>query len=240
MRLAAAGALLVLPGMGVAQVPRAWLDGSGDLRERGLSLSGGRAGVEAGIAVGSPGALLELAAATTRGAVRHGSADLRVAATAGFAVRAGGSRLRGDVTWRGFAGGRGPLNYWEAGAVADTLVGPVTLAASLRYAPPQRALGGSLLYARIGAEGGLPGTPWSLAAHLGRTGGATRDPLLAARLRPDPTYLDWAISLRRTIGPATLSLTYSDTDVARDRPGLPQALRAHAGAVLVARVGFDF
>jgi hypothetical protein len=223
-----------------AQAPHLWLDGASDLRERGLSMSGGRAGIEGGVGIGTDGPMFDLGAATLRDAPRHGGADLRVTAAASYLATIGPARLRGEVAWRGFAGGRGPLDYWEGAAHADTLVGPVTLAASIRYAPPQRSLGGSVLYTRIGAEGGLPRSPWSLAMHLGRTSGETDDPLRAARLRPDPVYLDWAIGLRRIAGPLLLSVTYSDTDVARSRAGIPQALRRDAGAAITARAGISF
>lgn len=220
--------------------PAVWIDAATDLRERGLSQSGGRAAVEAGIGIGSEGPTLDLAAATLRGSPRHGGADLRAMVTGGYTVRSGGSRLRADIRWQGFAGGRGPLDYWEGGLLADTLIGPITLAAGARYAPRQRAIGGSLLNLRLAADGGLPGSPWSLAAHVGRTSGDTRDPLRAARLRPDPAYLDWAIGVRRVVGQALLSLTYSDTDVGKSRAGIPPALRADSGATVVARVGLSF
>ncbi|MFS0738304.1 TorF family putative porin [Sphingomonas sp. 1P06PA] len=220
--------------------PAFWIDAATDLRERGLSQSGGRAAVEAGVGIGTEGPTLDIAAATVRGSPRHGGADLRATVTGGYTLRSGGSRLRADVRWQGFAGGRGPLDYWEGGVLADTLIGPITLAAGARYAPRQRAIGGSLLNLRLAADGGLPGSPWSLAAHIGRTSGETHDPLRAARLRPDPTYLDWAVGIRRVAGPALLSLTYSDTDVAKNRAGIPPALRADSGATVVARVGLSF
>jgi hypothetical protein len=223
-----------------AQAPHVWIDGATDLRERGLSMSGGRAGVEGGIGIGTNGPTFDLSAATLRGSARLGGADLRATALAGYAASLGPGRLRAEVAYRGFAGGRGPLDYWEGAALADTLIGPLTLAAAVRYAPPQRALGGSVLYTRLSAEGGLPRSPWSLATHIGRTSGETDDPLRAARLRPDSTYLDWALGVRRVAGPALLSLTYTDTDIARTRAGIPQPLRRHAGAAIVARAGISF
>jgi hypothetical protein len=216
------------------------MDGATDLRERGLSMSGGRAGLEGGVGIGTNGPTFDLNAASLRGSARHGGADLRATAVAGYAASIDAARLRGEVVYRAFAGGRGPLDYWEGAAQADTLIGPLTLAASVRYAPPQRALGGSLLYTRLGAEGGLPRSPWSLAAHVGRTSGETDDALRAARLRPDPTYLDWSLGIRRVVGPALLSLTYTDTDVAGTRADIPQPLRPHAGAAVVARAGVSF
>lgn len=223
-----------------AQAPHVWIDAATDLRERGLSMSGGRAGLEGGIGVGTAGPMFDISAATLRNAPRHGGADLRVTAAASYLANLGPSRLRGEVAWRGFAGGQGALDYFEGAAHADTLIGPLTIAASLRYAPPQRALGGSVVYARIGAEGGLPRSPWSLAAHVGRTSGETDDPLRAARLRPDSTFIDWALGVRRIAGPVLLSLTYSDTDIARSRTGVPQPLRRDAGAAIVARAGISF
>ena len=240
IRLPIAVGALCLASPVAAQGAHAWLDAASDLRERGISMSGGRAGLAGGVGIGSEGPALDAMAITTRGAQRHGGADLRATVTGGYSARLAGSRLRGELAWRSFAGGRGPLNYWEGGAVADTLIGPVTLAAGLHYAPSQRALGGSLAYARIGADGGLPGLPWSLAAHVGRISGETKDPLRAARLRPDSTYIDWAIGLRRTAGPVLLSLTYSDTDIARGRTSLSRTLRSDAGAKVVARAGVDF
>jgi len=239
IRQAAAIAAALAAASASAQPPQIWADAASEVRERGIGMSGGRAGIEAGIGTGREGPTVDAALLTTRGAPRHGGADLRAMLSGGYTVARGGSRLRGDVTWRGFAGGGGPLDYWEAGALADTLIGPLTIAASLRHAPSQRAIGGNLTYARIGADGGLPGSPWSLAVHLGRSSGTTRDPLCAARLRPEESYLDWAIGVRRVVGPALLSLTYSDTDIGRGN-GPQTGTRAQVGAALVARIGLSF
>lgn len=242
-----AGALLgvAAPLPALAQ-EAARLDASAlsDYRERGLSWSDGKpaALVNVDLPVAA-GLVVSAQAATTRGSARHGSADAALTLRATYGQEAGLLRWHGGLARRVFAGGTTPLDYLEGELELGFMIGPLDLAVLGSYAPPQRALGGNNAYLRARARFALPGTPLTLDAHVGHSSGDIDDRERALRLRPGGNYADWGLGADYALGPATLSLTYTDTDIRRRNiavPAAPHVPPRHYGARIVAGMHFGF
>ena len=91
------------------------------------------------------------------------------------------------------------------------------------YAPEQDGTGGEdNLYLFGDLRGGVPFTPLTAVAHVGRNSGS-------ATLGGD--YFDWRLGLEVASGPATFSLDYIDTD-------LPSGPDVDSALVLSVRLGF--
>lgn len=217
---------------------RAGVTLASDFRLRGLSLSNRRASLGATLdAVHVSGLHAGLRTASLAGPVARG-ADALVELAAGYRTMAGPVELDVGARYFAFAGAAGATDFVEPYAALSYDLGPVGLRASAHYAPRQRALApGSAgragradnLYLRAGLDIGVPGTPLSLAAHIGRdTGGGQ---LTLAR-----RYTEWGLGLRHSRGPLTLALDYADSSA-----GLRLANgRQPGGAGLIARATLDF
>jgi hypothetical protein len=236
-----AAAFLCLPLPVAAQglvTPSASIEATTDDRRRGLGWSGGGATliVDAAVPIGEHFQID--AAAGLRGSRRHGGADLGVDA---------GARWLGEVAgWRLRAGGvghvfdRGGLTYGEAQAGAAYSLGPATLDLAAAYAPTQRAIGGDNLYLSAGLDAGIPATPVTLYAGVGRTiGGSNGDPR-ARRLRPDGDYWDYRLGADYVLGPATAGLRLTLTSIDEDRVPRGAFTDRNVGEVLSGYVRFGF
>ena len=104
----------------------------------------------------------------------------------------------------------------------------------------QSAIRGNNLYLYANGYSGIPGTPLGLSAAIGRSSGSVDDPLRAARLRPDGTYVDWRIGLEHVRGPLTLAVDYVGTDIDQGAPTSPFADARHAGERVLGRVRLSF
>lgn len=205
-----------------------------DHRVGGLSWSDGKAAPQVYASLPLPAGFEVSAQATAaRGAQRHGGADAAVKLAATYGGEAGLLRWHAGLAGHVFPGGAGDQDFVEMDTGLGGAIGPLDLALSARYAPPQDAIGGSNLRAGASAQMALIGTPFTLTADLGRSSGSTRDPLRAARLRPGGTYIDWSLGGRYTRRNLSVSLRYSDTDIA-PRDVVPTARAGHYGATLVA------
>ncbi|MXP26063.1 hypothetical protein GRI39_08405 [Altererythrobacter indicus] len=239
--LIAATSLIAAPLAAQAQSsPGVWLDVVSDERVRGLSWSDGKAAGQIYVDVPIEGPFNISAQATTlRGAVRHGGADAGFDLAATYSDQANLVRWHGSVVGHVFAGGQGDLDYVELQGGAGTTLGPVDVDILASYAPSQDTLGGSNFYRRIEARAGIWGTPVTVKAHFGRSSGHVDDILKSERLRPGGSYNDWGLSAEYALPIMTLSLGYSDTDIARDQIRFP-ASAAHHDAAFVAGAHFQF
>ena len=214
-----------------------------DERRRGLSWSEGKAALAASATVGLPAGFDISARITTlRDSPRAGGADAVIDATLGYSTDLGGG-VRGEAfaVAHLFTGARGPANYVEGGAGLSYQLGPAQIGADLRYAPSQEAIGGDNLYLGAHANVGIPATPFTVTASIGRSSGSVDDPLRAARLRPAGTYSDWLVGVRHITGPLTLGLDYSGTSIDRaDVVASPYADARNSGDRLTARASFSF
>ncbi|WP_206599137.1 TorF family putative porin [Sphingomonas turrisvirgatae] len=211
-----------------------------DLRERGLSQSGGEASGAASLTVNSGAIGGELRATALRGSARHGGADAGAAASLWYRIGSGGWQFEAGGTYRAFIDGAGELDYAEVHGTANYLIGPLDVGVGAYYAPDQRAIGGDNLYLRARARASLPGMPWTLAAHVGRSSGAVDDFAKAARLRPAGNYTDWSLGVEWARGPLYAAVRYTDTDIARGVTLSPFADRSNSGARVIGAVGLSF
>ena len=216
-----------------ASGPTFTLEAASDERRRGLSWSDGDPVIRATASVPvANGLSLDGAATSLWGSDRHGGADAVLDLGATYVRQLGGFRLTGEARYHLFPGASGQ-GYGEAGAIAGFTIGPASIDIAARYAPRQSAIGGDNLYVSAGSAMAIPGTPFTLSGHVGRSSGDIRDPLRAARLRPDGGYWDHGVALDWYQGRWSAGLRYADTDI--DAPD-----RAHAGARLISRVGVTF
>lgn len=214
-----------------ASAPSFSFEAASDERRRGLSWSDGDPILRGSISVPIvEGLSLDGAATTLWGSNRHGGADAVLDLGATYAKQLGGFRLTAEGRYHLFPGAS-HQGYGEVGAIAGFTLGPASVDMGARYAPRQSAIGGDNLYLSAASAVSIPGTPFTLSGHVGRSSGDVRDPLAAARLRPDGAYWDHGVSLDWYRGRWSAGLRYADTDI--DAPD-----NAHAGATLIARVGF--
>lgn len=176
------------------------------------------------------GLSLDGTATTLWGSNRHGGADAVLDLGATYAKQLGGFRLTAEGRYHLFPGASN-LGYGEVGGIAGFTLGPASIDLSARYAPRQSAIGGDNLYLSASSAVAIPGTPFTLSGHVGRSSGDVRDPLRAARLRPDGNYWDHGVALDWYRGRWSAGLRYADTDI-----NAPDS--AHAGITLIARLGF--
>lgn len=216
--------------------PTITLEAASDERRRGLSWSDGDPVLRGSVSVPvAEGLSLDGAATTLWGGDRHGGADAVLDLGATYAKQLGGWRLTAEGRYHLFPGAsrasNGNWGYGEVGAIAGFALGPASVDLGARYAPRQSAIGGDNLYMSASSAFAIPGTPFTLSGHVGRSSGDVRDPAKAARLRPDGGYWDHGVALDWYQGRWSAGLRYADTDI--DAPN-----SAHGGASLIARVGF--
>lgn len=206
-------------------------------RRRGLGWSDGNASLRGAIGIRpAPAIRLDARATALRGGARHGGADAVFDVSAAWLHDAGAVRFDAGGVAHLFAGGAGRLDYLELQGGAQTLVGPLDIDLSASYAPRQRAIGGDMLHMRAGARLAVIGSPFTLSASIGRTSGATTDPLRAARLRPDDRYVDWQAGVEHVRERVTLGLVYGGTDIGRRGAPATAAFRRHTGDTVIGRV----
>lgn len=210
----------------------ATVEAASDERRHGLSWSDGnpvlRASVSAPLA---QGLTLEGTAVSLWGSDRHGRADAVADLRAVFVRQLGGWRLSAEGRYHLFPGASGQ-GYAELGTGAGVLVGPANVEVSVSYAPRQSSIGGDNLYLSASAAVGVPGTPLTVSARIGRSSGNVAVPLRAARLRPDGVYWDHGVSIDYLKGRWFTGLRYANSSI--DGPG-----SLHAGATLIGRIGLN-
>lgn len=213
--------------------PTLSLELASDERRRGLSWSDGEPVVRANLSVPVNHEIsIDATAVSLWGSRRHDGADAAMDVQASYSRQLGGWRLIADATYMLFPGAS-DQGYAEIGATAGFLVGPATIDLFTRYAPRQGAIGGDNLYMGTALAIGLPGTPFTLSAHIGRSSGAVRDPVSARRLRPDGRYWDHCLALDYRKGRWLAGLRYADSSIDEDASD-------HAGATVLGRVGVRF
>ncbi len=216
-----------------ASGPTVSLELASDERRRGLSWSDGDPVVRANVSVPVNREIsIDATAISLWGSHRHGGADAAVDVQASYSRHFGGWRLTADASYTLFPGAS-DQGYGEIGATAGFLIGPANIDLFTRYAPRQSAIGGDNLYIGTALAVGLPGTPFTLSGHVGRSSGAVRDPVRAGRLRPDGRYWDHGLSIDYRKGRWLAGLRYANSSIDRDASG-------HAGATLIGRVGVTF
>ena len=208
-----------------------------DDRVRGVSQSNGRPAVAGALTVAHQSGVY----AGVRGASRAGWGDFAGAGVeldliAGYRFQPlSAATLDLGVTYRSYPGGSDGTDYFEPFAKLSGTYGPLTLLAGVAYAPSQRALGRWFvdgasaargvpdrpndaednLYLWGDASAGVPATPLTLRAHVGRSSGNAGLNRYGWSLAPTGTYWDWSLGAEASFRTVTLGLAYVDTDISR-------------------------
>lgn len=124
-----------------------------------------------------------------------------------------------------YPGGDGSGNIYEGTASLSYSLGPATGKFSVNYAPDQANLGGDNLYLNGELRVGIPTTPVTAFASLGRERGSFYG-----------RKWDWSLGLEVTHGPLTAGLAYVDTNLDSATNVLGHAI----GAGVVARASLEF
>lgn len=238
--MAAASAAAALPALAQSGLG-ANVELATDERRRGISWSDGALSPAASVRASVPlGLDLDARVTGTRGDPRHGGADAVFDLTGGFSREIGGGlRLNGFATGHLFAGAAERFDYVELGLGGSFALGPAEVGVDARYAPDQRAIGGDNLWVGARARLGVPATPFTLHALVGRSTGGVDDPRRAARLRPGGDYTDWALGVDHITGPISLGVTYTGTDIGTVVDS-PFANPRHTGDKVIARLAVAF
>lgn len=155
------------------------IDGSAtlasDYRFRGLSLSNGHpvaeVGVEASVAAGWFAGAEVISDASIRSPVRLPRRNAEVDLSAGWSRSLGLVTPAVGVIGYLHPGGGEAANAEVFGSLEGAL-GPATLTVGANYAPDQSAVPGGNFYTYVRARAGIPGTPVTLKASVGREAGA--------------------------------------------------------------------
>lgn len=203
-----------------------------DERRRGLSWSDGDPVVRGTIAVQATDELSFDAAATSLwNSNRHGGAAAAFDFGGSYARQMGAWRLSARGTYHLFPGASGQ-GYGEIAAGAGFMIGPANIGLNASYAPRQKSIGGDNLYLSASAAAGIPGTPFTVSAHVGHSSGHVRDEGRATRLRPDGDYWDHSVSIDYFKGQWFAGVRYANSSI--------DGSARHSGPTLVGRAGIAF
>jgi uncharacterized protein (TIGR02001 family) len=232
---AAAFFLAAVPAAAQVPVPAAGLTVDGevelmsDYRFRGVSRSDEDPAAQATLTVSHGSGVYVGARGTTlsgldplRDADFDDLGDVELDLYAGYGAELGGGlSVDGGIMYYLFTGSEGQADYVEPYASLSYMLGPVEATAGAKYAPSQDGIGNEdMLYLFAEAEAGIPFTPWTLRAHVGRQDWGAFG-----------SYTNWSLGGAYKLGPAEIGLRYVDTD-------LPSAANQDAGLVL--SIGFGF
>ena len=122
----------------------------------------------------------------------------------------------------------GRTDYWEPYASVRGTLGPASAKLGVAYAPAQDAIGGGdNLYTFADLSAGVPFTPLTLNAHLGRSAGS---------LTPGRNYWDWSLGADYALPLGfTAGVRYFDTDVPKEAP-----LADRYDATVLVSLAFNF
>ncbi len=207
-----------------------------DYRFRGISLSDRHPAAEASVGASLGDGFLgveAISASRVRSPYRLSRQDAEVDLSAGWSHTFGLlTPTAGVIAYLRPGGGEaanGELFATLAGAL-----GPATLTVGGNYAPGQAVAHGGNLYLFTKASAGIPGTPLTLHASVGRERGA----LAGGGLAAGATKIDYAGGVEaRVVRIVTLGLDYVGNDLPTTGPGRLQRNRANG---IVVRAGVRF
>lgn len=195
-----------------------------DYRFRGISLSAKDPALQGSLEIEHKSGIY---AGTWASTIKGSPADVEVDLYGGWRGNAGDVGLDVGAVAYVYPGGSG-LDYVEFLASASYSLGPAEMTVGLGYAPDQANIGSDdNLYLYGDASMGVPNTPITVTAHVGREDGS-----LAG---PTGKKWDWSLGAEAVVDKFTLGLHYVDTDINRlVDPGRT------ANAGLVASLKFEF
>lgn len=155
-----------------------------------------------------------------------GGPNLELDLFGGFKLPVGGGTLDTGLTVYMFPGGAAKTTFFEPYVKLGGTVGPVNLLAGVAYAPGQQSLGNwsntpqsrfgdkeDNLYLWGDFSTGIPETAATLKAHLGYSDGNPGLGPNGTSVAPTGQYFDLLIGIDYVVGPVTLGIAYTDTDI---------------------------
>jgi uncharacterized protein (TIGR02001 family) len=200
----------------------ATVTGVSDYRFRGVSASGRDPALQGSVDLTWHGFYVGAwASSIARTADTHAELDLY----AGYTGNAGPLEYDFGVIAYLYPGGDGTGNVYEGKASVSYTFGPATGKLTANYAPDQENLDGDNLYLNGELRVGIPTTPFTAFANLGRERGSFYG-----------RKWDWAFGVEFTRGPFTASVAYVDTNLNSATNALGRNIRAG----IVATAGVEF
>ena len=206
-----------------------------DYRFRGISQTDKRPAVQGTIGIAHDSGLYAGVWGSSIDDYVAAGSDQEIDLTIGFKKSFGGTTFDAGLLYYYYPGSGGAdTDFLEPYVSLTHAFGPVTAKASAAYAPSQSALtigagDEDNLYLAGDLSAALPGTPLSLAAHLGHSFGPSY-------LTIGDEYTDWSLGASLAVKSLTLGLSYVDTDGTFITPSGRNASKAG----VVASVGVAF
>jgi uncharacterized protein (TIGR02001 family) len=190
----------------------ATVTGVSDYRFRGVSESGRDPALQGSVDVTYHGFYVGAwASSIARFADTNAELDLY----AGYSGSAGPVEYQVGAIAYLYPGGDGSGNVYEATGSLSYTLGPATGKFSINYAPDQENLAGDNLYLNGELRVGIPTTPVTAFASLGRERGSFYG-----------RKWDWSLGVEFTRGPVTARLAYVDTNLDSATSFLGRDIRA--------------
>ncbi len=214
-----------------------------DYRFRGISQSNKRPAVQGNVTVAhDSGVYVGLWGSSVDDYVAAG-ADQEIDIIAGFKKSVGGATFDVGAVYYYYPGAQQIIpnyksDFIEPYAAISYTFGPVTAKATANYAPKQKALAYTTapkedsLYGGLDLSAGMPGTPLTLNAHVGRS-------FKKSFLTGGTKYTDWSIGATAVVKAFTLGVSYVDTN-ATLFSGIPGSNRNITKGGVVGTLGVSF
>lgn len=200
----------------------ATVTGVSDYRFRGVSLSDRDPALQGSVDLSWNGFY---AGAWASSIARTAGTNVELDLYAGYAGSAGPIQYEVGAMVYLYPGGNGGATVYEGTASVAYSLGPATAKLTASYAPDQENLAGDNLYLSGELRAGIPATPLTIFAQLGRERGSYYG-----------RKWDWSLGLEATRGPFTASLAYVDTNL----DSATSFLGRDINAGVVASLGFSF
>lgn len=197
-----------------------------DYRFRGVSQSDKGFAIQGGItATHKSGIYAGFWSSNLAGWGTFGGPNLELDLIAGYSRPLGPGKIDVGLTWYMYPGGANLTDFAEPYVKYSATLGPVTALAGVAYAPPQRSLGNfsntpfsrgqkeDNVYVWGDASIGIPKTPVTAKAHLGHSWGNPGLGPNGTSVTPTGSYTDWSLGVDYALGPVTLGVAYTDTDI---------------------------
>lgn len=201
-----------------------------DYRFRGVSQSDKGFAIQGGItATHKSGVYVGFWSSNLAGWGTFGGPNLELDLIAGYSRRLGPGKIDVGLTWYMYPGGANTTDFAEPYVKYSGTIGPVNALVGVAYAPPQRALGNfsntpqsrgqaqDNVYVWGDASVGIPKTPITAKAHLGHSWGNPGLGPNGTSVTPTGSYTDWLLGVDYALGPVTLGVAYTDTDISAAR-----------------------
>ena len=210
-----------------------------DYRFRGVSQTDRRFAVQGGLSLSHGSGFYASIWGSSIDDYVAGGSDQEIDFVAGWKRTYGNTTVDAGVLYYYYPGGETLVpgldtDFFEPYVSVSQVVGPVTLKATVNYAPSQSALSigngdEDNLYLAGDVSASL-GHSFGVSGHVGHSFGPSY-------LTIGDGYTDWNLGLSYTTGPLSLGVQYVDTD---DRALSPVNARNIAGSGVVASVGLSF